>query len=76
MRAMSVMGFARLDYQHGRLADLPWPVTAPKEWLGVEGTAGWALRELTRMGVEIPPHLRDAATQVIAYVYEAGYGDG
>jgi hypothetical protein len=73
---MSVMGFAKLDYQHGRIAELPWPVIAPTSWLGVEETAGWALRELVRMGIEIPPHLRRPAAQVIAYVYEAGYDDG
>lgn len=73
---MSVMGFAGLDYQHGRTADLPWPVTVPKDFLGGEGMADWAMRELARIGVEVPPHLRGPAAQVIAYVYEAGYGDG
>lgn len=73
---MSVMGIAQLDYQHGRTADLPWPVTMPGEWLGTEGTAGWALRELAKLGVEVPPQLRGPVAQVIAYVYEAGYGDG
>ena len=73
---MSVMGFARLDWQYGRTADLPWPVAAPKLYIGGEGMAEWALRELARMGIEIPPHLHRPAVQVIAYVYEAGYDDG
>jgi len=70
------MGPAKLDYQHGRHAELPWPVILPGRWQDGEGTADWALAELERIGIVIPAHLRGPARQVIAYVYETGYGDG
>lgn len=68
---------AQTGYVHERRAGLPWPLWyGGMPLAGASGTAVWALRELARLGVVVPPRLVVPAAQVLEDVYELGYDDG